>query len=63
VADPYPFPPDVAIELHLQGVQPNEVGWHYDDKGQGSLADRVVSGDWTTEQVVTQVEWRRQQAS
>lgn len=63
VADPYRFPPEVAIELHLKGVQPNEVGWHYDDKGEGTLADRVVSGHWTTEQVLTQVEWRRQQAS
>jgi len=52
--------PDDAAALHRAGVQPDEVGWTYEDRAQMTLAERLYRGWWTVERVVTEVEGRRQ---
>jgi hypothetical protein len=50
--------PECASRLHSEGVRPSDVGWSYDDKGRGTLAERLRRGQLTTEQVILEARAR-----
>ena len=52
-------PADVAIRLAAGGVNPGEMGWHYEDRGAGTLADRLRHGQMTVDEVIVEAEARR----
>jgi hypothetical protein len=52
--------PDHGIALHLAGVGPAELGWHYEDNGELTIGGRLFMGQMTVEQAVFEVEGRRQ---
>jgi hypothetical protein len=54
--------PGDAAALHRAGVRPDETGWSYEDRGDATLAERLLNRRWTVEQVVTEVEARRQRS-
>jgi len=52
-------PAEVAIRLAAGGVNPSEMGWHYEDRGAGTLADRLRHGQMTVDEVIVEAEARR----
>ena len=56
---PTRLPPDVAVGLEVAGVAPGELDWHWDDKGRGTLCDRLVRGWMSADEVVLEVVARR----
>ena len=51
-----------AEELHNAGVLPTEVGWSYDDGGLPNLAARLTAGNITVDEVILEVQSRRDAA-
>ena len=60
VAQPWPgLTTTQVLAMYEAGVTPQEIEFPYNDGGRGTLADRYASGEYSTNQVVTTVEWFR----
>ncbi len=50
---------DDAVKLSAAGIGPLDIGWSYEDKGDYTLAQRLMAAEWTVEQVILEAEARR----
>lgn len=51
-----------AIAIKRAGVDPAELGWHYEDQGRGDLRWRLMCGAMTVDEVILEALARRERA-